>query len=232
MALLLLIKNERVCWEGFSAPLLPQCIYYLKERGWAGDKGVASDSQGCDRTAEPRIWWGHALGTATGVRAQQGSKSHPCCLLPGPSGAGISDFFPRSSWEMDKAGIHHPARHKGLSSDRLIWSLVFWTVCVFHREKNNFPLKDLYFFFFCQIFPKFQLFFFLAIASILSSRETQRSKSLLHLSPKSPSHFWKAGCSWGIAFPVCKFSVTFLLHLQICNPLVFNMICTESTAEI
>lgn len=60
---------------------------------------------------------------------------------------------------------------------------------VFFTERKTISPWRIYFF--CQIFPKFQLFFFLVIASLLSSRETQRSKSLLHLSPKSPSHVLK-----------------------------------------
>lgn len=51
MALLLLIKNERIFLKDFFAPLLAQWIYYLKERGCFGDKGMASNSQSCDKTA-------------------------------------------------------------------------------------------------------------------------------------------------------------------------------------
>lgn len=153
----------------------------------------------------------------------------PWCLLLGPSAAGISGCLPRRSWTMDETGIHHPARDESLSSDRLIWSLVSRIVCFSQREKQ-FPLEG--FIFFLSNISKVSIIFFLAIASIPSSGETQRSKSLLHLSPKSPSHFWKAGCSWGTAFPVCKFNVAFLLHLWMWNPLVFNMICSESTAKV
>lgn len=88
--------------------------------------------------------------------------------------------------------------------------LVFFT-----DRKNNFPLKDLFLFFFLvKYFQSFNYYFFLAIACVLSSRETQRSQSLLHLSPGSPSHVLKAWLQWGIAFPLCKFNVPFFLHLQ------------------
>lgn len=123
----------------------------LVTREWPAIAKAVTKHQGMDFVGD--MPWAQS----TGVRAQQGSKSHPWFLLPGLSGAGISDCLPRSSWKMSKTGIHHPAWDESLSSDRLIWSLVFWTVCVFHREKNNFRMKDL---FFCQIFPKFQLFFF------------------------------------------------------------------------
>lgn len=169
----LLPQGTRLCWwqeDGQGQPRLWQ------------------NSRGCLSFGGDMPW-----AQSSGVRTQQGSKSHPWFLLPGPLGAGISDCLPRSSWKMNKAGIHHLAWDESLSSDRLIWSLVFWTVCVFHREKKQFPLQGFifFYFFFVKYFRSFNYFFFLVIASILSSRETQRSKSLLHLSPKSLSHVLK-----------------------------------------
>lgn len=159
---------------------------------------VTRDGQGCDKTAEePQLWWGHVL---RGVRVTPGSSS---------------DSSLRGSWRMNKAGIHHPAWDESLSTDSLISSLLLWTVGVFHRQEKQFPLEGFISFFFWSNISKVSIIiFFLAIACVLSSRETQRSQSLLHLSPGSPSHVLKAWLQWGIAFPLCKFNVPFFLHLQ------------------
>lgn len=192
---------------------------------------MASDSQGCDRTAR---------GTSALVGTHPGHSPQGWGLCRDLRDALMPPAWAFSSWNLrlfTKKQLNDGRDRNSSSCQR--WEFIQWqaymitgvlnSLCFSQREKQ-FPLEG--FIFFLSNISKVSIIFFLAIASIPSSRETQRSKSLLHLSPKSPSHFWKAGCSWGTAFPVCKFNVAFLLHLWMWNPLVFNMICSESTAKV
>lgn len=179
----------------------------------------------------PHLWWRHAGGhQPQGRGLSRDLKSCPCFLLPGRSVVGISDCLPRSSWKVRKTGIHHPDWDESLSSDRLIWSLVLWTICGFHWEKNNFPMKDfLFFFFFYKYFQCFNFFFRYCIPSS-QQRGIERCLNLCYICLlKVFSNLWKVGCSWGTVFPVCSFNVAFLLRLQLWNLLIFNMICIETT---
>lgn len=230
--LILQKKRKESCRKGFSALSLPLQIRFLKKHSKIDDKVMAErpsivKAATKQQQAVPHLWWRRAGGLRQQRQVlSRDLKSRPWILLPGRSVVGISDCLLRSSRKMRQTGIHHPDWDESLSSDRLIWSLVLWTVCVFHWEKNNFPVKD----FFLQIFPMFQIFFRHCIPSF-QQRGTERGLSLcdIHLL-KVLSIFWKIGCSWGTVFPVCSFNVAFLLYLQIWNLLIFNMICIETAA--
>lgn len=142
------------CAKGFFALSLPLQIRFLKKRSKCGDK-VMTERPSLVKTvrkqqqqAVPHLWWRHAGGHhPQGRGLSRDLKSCPRFLLPGRSVVGISDCLLRSSWKVRKTGIHHPDWDESLSGDRLIWSLVLWTICGFHWEKNNFPMKVFFFFF-------------------------------------------------------------------------------------
>lgn len=150
---------------------------------------MASNSQGCDKTSGDAwtLW-----GTCPGHSPQGWGLSRDLRATPDSSCPGFQELESQIAYQ--EAAKRWARQEFIILPEMRVYPVTglydHWCSeqFVFFTERKTISAWRIYFF--VKYFQSFY-YFFLAIASLLSSREKQGSKSLLHLSPESPSRVLK-----------------------------------------